>query len=108
MIPGPQPVKKGIIWSAWQLRPNPPMAVPLQSQPGQPPRIDRSGSRCAFTGGKGLSQSCGLCSCLHSKVSIMQDLTERKLDAILGLNFCLWPGEDLSQTSIVFPTTVNS
>lgn len=107
MIPGPQAVKEGIIWSAWQLRPNSPMAVPPQLQPGQPPRIDRSGNRRAFTGGTGLSQSCGLCSRLHSK-SFHHAGFDGKLDTIFGPNFCLWPGEDLSQTSIVFPTTGNS
>lgn len=71
----PQAVTEGIIWPAWQLKSNPPMAVSPQLQPGQLPQIDRH--RCAFTGRKGLSQSHYLCSYLHSKFSILQGLTEK-------------------------------
>lgn len=70
----PQAVKEGIIWPAWQLRSNPPMAVSPRLPPGQLPHVDRH--RCAFTGRKGLSQSCCLCSYLHSEFSILQGLTE--------------------------------
>lgn len=110
----PQAVKEGIIWPAWQLRSNPPMAVYPQLQPGQLLQIDRH--RCAFTGRKGLSQSHCLCSYLHSKFSILQGLTEKvgcnpasKFLSLLGGGFisspqCLSPMQ--GKTDGLFHTSI--
>lgn len=75
MIPGPQAVKEGIIWSAWQLRPNSPMAVPPQLQPGQPPELTGVGTDASQVERDHLSHV-AFVHVFTQKVSIMQDLTE--------------------------------
>ena len=108
MVPGPHAVKEGIIWSAWQLRLILPRLCPHSHSLGNHPKLTDTGADALSQVERDYLSPVALPLLMSSlKVSIMQDLLERKLDAILGLNFCLWPGEDLSQTSMVFATAVN-